>query len=135
MKSLVRDGPRGEWGSSWCAPDNIAPMEKAQKPPPPPQTPVAPTPKSWASFFTSTFLGSGESPFHDGDEQDDEDAEAGVYDGVKPNMAGGVGVGVNFGGGDEGWKDVKLETVECEVPIKLWPGNTAFKAADIVFDV
>lgn len=34
MKSLVRDGPRGEWGSSWCAPDDIAPMEKAKKLPP-----------------------------------------------------------------------------------------------------
>jgi len=28
-----------------------------------------------------------------------------------------------------------LETVECEVPIKVWPGNTAFKAMDVVFDV
>lgn len=46
-----------------------------------------------------------------------------------------MGVGVNFGGGDEGWKDVRLETVECEVLIKVWPGNTTFKATDIVFDV
>lgn len=31
--------------------------------------------------------------------------------------------------------DVRLETVECEVPVRVWPGNTAFKAADVVFDV
>ncbi|RDB27414.1 hypothetical protein Hypma_004304 [Hypsizygus marmoreus] len=135
IKHLVRDGPRGEWGSAWRAPSGIAPLEKPVKSQAPvPQTPPPSTPKSWVAFFASSFLGTGEREYHDGDEQETEDEE-GVYDGVKPDMAGGVGVGVNFGGGEEGWKDVKLETVECEVPIKLWPGNTAFKAADIVFDV
>ncbi|GLB36773.1 putative rgp1-domain-containing protein [Lyophyllum shimeji] len=138
IKQLVRDGPRGEWGSSWRAPRSIAPMEKppkldAQAQAPPLQQPAS-TPRSWGSFFTASFFGSNEREYHDGDvEVDEEDDE--VYDGVKPDLAGGVGVGVKFGGGEEGWKDVKLETVECEVPIKMWPGNTAFKAADIVFDV
>jgi hypothetical protein len=100
--------------------------------------------QSWASFFASSILGPSEGAFHDGDEQEegdeDEDEDGGgeddgVYDGVKPDRAGGVGVGVNFGGGEEGWRHMKLETVECEVPIKLWPGNTAFKAVDVVFDV
>ena len=50
-------------------------------------------------------------------------------------MAGGVGQGVNFGSGEEGWTEVKVETVECEVPVRVWPGNTAFRAADVVFDV
>lgn len=134
IKQLVRDGPRGEWGSSWRAPRTIAPMEKPTKPAPSPQTPPQVAPKSWAAFFTSSFLGSSERAYHDGDEEENEDEE-GVYDGVKPDMAGGVGVGVNFGGGEEGWNDVKLETVECEVPIKVWPGNTAFKATEIVFNV
>lgn len=31
--------------------------------------------------------------------------------------------------------DVRLETVEAEVPVRVWPGNTAFKASDVVFDV
>jgi hypothetical protein len=39
------------------------------------------------------------------------------------------------GGGEEGWTAVKVETVECEVPIRVWPGNTAFKAMEVVFDV
>ncbi|KAG5636929.1 hypothetical protein H0H81_006362 [Sphagnurus paluster] len=136
MKQLVRDGPRGEWGSSWSAPRSIAPMEK----PPKPIAPAAPlqpssTPRTWSSFFTTSLFGTSEREFHDGDMEDEDGDGDGVYDGIKPDMAGGVGVGVNFGGGEEGWKDVKLETVECEVPIKMWPGNTAFKPADIVFDV
>ncbi|KAF9527145.1 Rgp1-domain-containing protein [Crepidotus variabilis] len=57
------------------------------------------------------------------------------YDGIIPNLGGGVGVGVDFVGGEDGWKEVKLETVECEVPVKIYPGNTAFKALDVVFDV
>ncbi|KAF5376951.1 hypothetical protein D9615_007252 [Tricholomella constricta] len=135
VKQLVRDGPRGEWGSSWCAPRSIAPMEKPPKPPaPPPPPPPASTPRSWSAFFATSFFGTSEHGYHDGDMSDDEEDD-GNYDGVKPDMAGGVGVGVNFGGGEEGWKDVRLETVECEVPIRMWPGNTAFKAAEIVFDV
>ncbi|KAG5644125.1 hypothetical protein DXG03_009072 [Asterophora parasitica] len=136
MKQLVRDGPRGEWGSSWHAPQSIAPMEKPPKPPapPPPPSQSAGTPRSWSAFFASSFFGTSEREGHDGDFEEVEKEED-VYDGVKPDMAGGVGVGVNFGGGEEGWRDVRLETVECEVPIKMWPGNTAFKPADIVFDV
>ena len=99
--------------------------------------------QTWAEFFTSSILGpNSERAFLDGDlEEKDWDGDTrdtrdeGVFDGVKPDRAGGVGVGVNFGGGEDGWRDVKLETVECEVPIKLWPGNTAFKAVDVVFDL
>lgn len=57
------------------------------------------------------------------------------YDGILPDLAGGVGIGVDFIGGEDGWKEVKLETVECEVPVKVFPGNTAFKAVDVIFDV
>ena len=38
-------------------------------------------------------------------------------------------------GPEEAWRDVKVEMVECEVPVKVWPGNTAFKATEVVFDV
>jgi len=136
MKSLVRDGPRGEWGCSWRAPTTIAPMEKPALPPRMngvnPATQNQSTVKSWAAFFAAPFLGISEDVYHDGDDEEDGDD---VYDGVKGNEEGGVGVGVNFGGGDEGWKEVRVETVECEVPIKVWPGNTAFKAMDVVFDL
>ncbi|KAF8060802.1 Rgp1-domain-containing protein [Lyophyllum atratum] len=135
VKQLVRDGPRGEWGSSWRAPRTNAPMEKLPKLEAQPATPeLVNAPRSWGAFFAASFFGNNEREYHDGD-MEEEDEDDGVYDGVKPDMAGGVGVGVKFGGGEEGWKDMKLETVECEVPIKMWPGNTAFKPADIVFDV
>ncbi|KII86306.1 hypothetical protein PLICRDRAFT_56036 [Plicaturopsis crispa FD-325 SS-3] len=125
LKHLVRDGPRGEWGSSWKATDGLTVLER----PDPaahlkPSQAVAPQggARSWASFFTASFLGAAEVGYHDGD--DIEDEEEAPYDD-----------GVDYGGGEEGWRNVKVETVECEVPIKVWPGNTAFKAMDVVFDV
>lgn len=33
------------------------------------------------------------------------------------------------------WRSVPVETVEVEVPIQVWPGNTKFKSVDVVFDV
>ncbi|KIY67296.1 Rgp1-domain-containing protein [Cylindrobasidium torrendii FP15055 ss-10] len=114
MKGMVRDGPPGEWGASWWATPTIAPMEK----------PTVTSPGAAQPGWTAWLLGYGA-----------ENPEEGIVDGIKPDMNGGVGTGVDFGGGEEGWKDVKVETVECEVPVKVWPGNTAFKAAEVVFDV
>ncbi|TFK28374.1 Rgp1-domain-containing protein [Coprinopsis marcescibilis] len=62
------------------------------------------------------------------------DSKPTAYDGIKPDYAGGIGVGVDFEGGD-GWRNVRLEVVECEVPVRVWPGNTAFRAMDVVFEV
>ncbi|KAI0697183.1 Rgp1-domain-containing protein [Cytidiella melzeri] len=118
FKTLVVDGPRGEWGTTWTAARTIAPSERTS-----PllatgdslETPRAT--QSWTSFLTSTFLGSTEpvDQYHDGDEEVDEEGHE--HD-------------------DEGeWKEVKVEMVECEVPIKVWPGNTAFKASEVVFEV
>ncbi|KAF8879966.1 Rgp1-domain-containing protein [Infundibulicybe gibba] len=116
IKHLLRDGPRGEWGASWRAPSGIAPLEK-------PHAATAPSaPKTWAEYFTSSFLGPAEREYHDGDIEDTDEDEEGVYDGIRTDR-------------EEWVEGVKLETVECEVPIKVWPGNTAFKAMDVVFDV
>jgi hypothetical protein len=73
-------------------------------------------------LFASTFLGMSEGGFHDGDEAatDEEDAE---------------GEEVDLGAGEEGWRELAVETVECEVPVMVWPGNTAFRPEDVVFDV
>ena len=43
-------------------------------------------------------------------------------------------IGVDFKNGRERWRDVKLETVDCEVLVKIFLRNTAFKASDVVFD-
>jgi len=121
IKHLVRDGQRGEWGSSWKATASIAPMEH----PDDSMKNSSQQTQTWGQFLSASFLGT-ENDDHD------EDGEGmsgeGVWDGDGESQR-------DFGGGDEGWKDIKVETVECEVPIKVWPGNTAFKATDVVFDV
>ncbi|KAI0809293.1 Rgp1-domain-containing protein [Irpex lacteus] len=119
LKNLIVEGPRGEWGTTWTAARTIAPSER-----PSPTlsngdlSPNTPRPtQSWTSFLTSTFLGSTEpvDRYHDGDEDIDEEERERDQ--------------------EEDWKEVKVEMVECEVPIKVWPGNTAFKATEVVFEV
>ncbi|KAJ6497897.1 Rgp1-domain-containing protein [Mycena sanguinolenta] len=149
-KGLVRDGDeetsggRGAWGSSWRAPAKLGMLERVPPLPSLPQSPAQPEkPAGWGAFFAASFLGGSESGYHDGDDFDDDEgmedgtAEEDVYgyDGVKSNPAGGVGVGVRFGGREEGWSEVKVEMVECVVPVRVWAGNTAFRAGDVVFNV
>ena len=140
VRGMVREGPRGHWGSTWVPTDSLAPRERLLLPKPPaaekpPQSPLptsaSPTQtRSWASLFASTFLGAsdgegeGEGGVHDGDEvlTDEDDAEGGEVD--------------DFGTGEkEEWREIAVETVECEVPVTVWPGNTAFRPEDVVFDV
>jgi hypothetical protein len=129
VRGMVREGPRGHWGSTWVPTDTLAPRER-----PPPTTKIEPSSplahhatsptqsRSWASLFASTFLGMSEGGFHDSDEvvTDEEDADAEEVD---------------LGAGEEGWRELSVETVECEVPVTVWPGNTAFRPEDVVFDV
>ena len=156
FKSLVREGPRGEWGSSWGATAGISPLEKpdlkavaaAQRQRRQQERQFQMTsPRAWSQFIVTSILYGNTDPeaereYHDGDaisDEEDDGQDGGddndEYDGIIPDMAGGVGVGVDYGNGEEGWRDVKLEMVECEVPVRVFPGNTAFKALDVVFDV
>lgn len=107
LKQMAPDGPAGEWGTPYKAYPSIAPKER------PKQEGARVQPSStWTHFFVSSFLGTGEREYHDGDEEEEEPK-----------------------GSEEEWGDVRVETVECEVPINVWPGNTAFKAMEVVFDV
>jgi hypothetical protein len=131
VRGMVREGARGQWGTTWVPTDNLAPRSRPPKPPERPESPpsddrgtTSPQTRSWVSLFASTFLGASEGGFHDGDEAaalGDEDAE-------------GEGE-VDLGDGEEGWRELAVETVECEVPVTVWPGNTAFRPEDVVFDV
>ncbi len=128
VRGMVREGPRGHWGSTWVPTGSLAPRERPPKPDAPAEKLASPLPtspaqtRSWASLFASTFLGISEGGVHDGDGAltDEEDAEGGEVD---------------LGAGEEGWREIAVETVECEVPVMVWPGNTAFRPEDVVFDV
>lgn len=124
LKHLVRDGPRGEWATAWRASPSIAPMEKLGPSRNQNQTTVTPggTMMSWASYFASFVGTAGETGYHDGDEVVDDEVA------VEETQDTGAAV-------EDKWQELKVETVECEVPIKVWPGNTAFKAMEVVFDV
>lgn len=103
---------------TWRAPGSMAPRER----PGALLSPAASTAQksqSWTSFFSSALLGSSEPSmsFHDGDEESEVDSEDGEA------LA------------ESDWREVRAEMVECEVPIRVWPGNTAFKAGDVVFEV
>lgn len=107
LKQLAQDGPAGEWGTPYKAYPSIAPKERPQK-----DEQLGQSSSIWAQLFMTSFLGTGERNYHDGDEEDEDESNA-----------------------EDEWKEVKVETVECEVPINVWPGNTAFKAMDVVFGV
>jgi RAB6A-GEF complex partner protein 2 len=119
MKALTVDGPKGEWGTTWTSTRTISPLARmtAAVPSNWPSSSSARATQSWTSFLAGAFLGLTEpdAQYHDGDEGiDDEEHE------LEP---------------EEDWKEMVVEMVECEVPIKVWPGNTAFKATEMVFEV
>ena len=78
---------------------------------------------SWMSYFASSLLGPSNVGYHDGDE--DLDEADGDEAGAPPDPVGP----------EDAWREVRVEMVECEVPVRVWPGNTAFKATEVVFDV
>ncbi|KAI0307460.1 Rgp1-domain-containing protein [Multifurca ochricompacta] len=132
VRCMEREGPRGQWGSTWIATDTLAPRERLSKivePASAPHAPKArstsPATRSWASFLASTFLSVSEGAFHDGDEEPPDEKD-------RDELAEGE---ADLGGGEEGWRELAVETVECEVPVMVWPGNTAFRPEDVVFDV
>lgn len=106
-----------EYNRTLERPDPQAAVNGKEEPPAPS------TARSWVSFLTTNLLGVSEIGYHDGDEDiDEEEEEAKREEG-------------EVYGSEEEWKELKVEMVECEVPIKVWPGNTAFKATEVVFEV
>jgi RAB6A-GEF complex partner protein 2 len=103
------------------------------------------------SFLTPSFLrGKDEPAYHDGDEDTDTDIPSttiGEDDGDASKEEDDDGSSRWKGKGREGllepdglgdedeWRKMKLERVECEIPIEVWPGNTAFRPAEVVFEI
>ncbi|KAG2128752.1 Rgp1-domain-containing protein [Suillus bovinus] len=119
VRGLTRDGASTAWGSAWRAPVGIAPEQQE------PGSAVKEVGKqvqqqSWTSYLVHSFLGTGEKEYHDGDIDEEE-------------VPAEKGKGEEEEEGD--WRDVQVEIVECEVPVVVWPGNTAFSAVDVVFEV
>ncbi|KAG0697033.1 Rgp1-domain-containing protein [Suillus ampliporus] len=115
VRGLTQDGAPTAWGTAWRGPAGIAPEEQTA-------TGVAPSKEvagkqSWSAYLMSSFLGTGEREYHDGDDIDDDE--------VPPKEREAEG----------DWRDVQVEIVECDVPVVVWPGNTAFSAVDVVFEV
>ncbi|KAG2135101.1 Rgp1-domain-containing protein [Suillus clintonianus] len=124
VRGLTRDGEPTAWGSAWRAPVGIAPEQQevhvasAGKEVKQPSQPT----QSWTSYLMSSFLGTGEREYHDGDDIDDEVPSSPAAKEEEEEEEGD-------------WRDVQVEIVECEVPVVVWPGNTAFSAVDVVFEV
>jgi RAB6A-GEF complex partner protein 2 len=135
VRGMVREGPRGHWGSTWIPTDSLAPLERERPPPAPAEKPASsPLPtspaqtRSWASLLASAFLGVS-----DGEGEGGEGGDEALTDEDDADEGGGE---VDFGAGEEEeWREIAVETVECEVPVMVWPGNTAFRPEDVVFDV
>jgi RAB6A-GEF complex partner protein 2 len=115
VRGFKRDGDRGAWGTSWIAEEGMAPMEKEPSSSKAGDAPVKMskdrTSQGWAAFLAASILGSAEEE-EEAVEEEEEDEEE-----------------------EEGWRAVRVETVECEMPLRVWPGSTAFKTMEVVFDV
>ena len=159
-KGLVRDGPQGEWGASWRPTRGIAPLERvnlraarraaAARLGPSGSGTISRSnsgekgvqQRGWVSSIFSGLLNPGEREYHDGDEAPPEsDSESALNPNSQSSLDKAyardmdLGADEREGNEEEGWAELRAETVECEVPVRVWPGNTAFRPMEVVFDV
>ena len=158
LRTHVRDSPPGEWGSSSCASDSLAPLVRVDASPVARSNNINATPdgqlsndntnpmptqnvasggaRGWASMLlgsggASRSLSSGiaastSQTSFPGDNNDEEDADD--YDGKEDEDE-------DEERRDSGrWMPVEVQTVECEVPVSIWPGATAFRPRESVFE-
>lgn len=149
FKGMQLDGERGEWGTGWVANSNGAPEERVGRPRPTTNSSAKGSALDGAKEgggggWMGYLLGnSPPSPPSPSSEVEDSSVEGGgggtaAVDGILSSPLGGVGTGVCFddtGYGDSGWRESRVETVECEVPVRVWPGNTVYRAERVVWDV
>ena len=101
--------------------------------------------RGWVSSIFSGLLNpQGEREYHDGDEEPPDSTSESESDlnrstsnlSLDEAYRRDMDLGADEGGDpEEGWAELRAETVECEVPVRVWPGNTAFRPLEVVFDV
>lgn len=105
--------------------------------------------RSWLSYlFPKDSLTTPHPNHHDGDEMDEafekptdsddemNDDHRGPQQHQQWKGKGKEGVLEPDGLGDETeWRRMEVERVECEIPIEVWPGNTAFRPNEVAFGV
>ncbi|KZS90366.1 Rgp1-domain-containing protein [Sistotremastrum niveocremeum HHB9708] len=151
IRMLDRDGKEGLWGSSYTACTEITPLERISKD----AQSNGVEAQGWISYLTSPFLGSGsqETRYHDGDvdtsssppqsprpsstsEEEEDAASSRSWVRQKWKGKGKEGELESDGlGSPKDWRRMKTEMVECEVGLQVWPGNTAFRATEVTFEV
>ena len=161
LRTFVQDGPPGEWGSSSRASDSLAPLVRVDTTISPlgaarknnagvtgqlwsGTTNGMPTQNAASGGWASMFLGNGgaasgslssdigasssQTSFSDynDNEGDAGDGNEGAEDGERRGSAVDSRVGA--------WMPVEVQTVECEVPVSIWPGATAFRPRESIFE-
>lgn len=157
LKHLMRDGIQGEWGAAWKATRGIAPLQnvdlRAERRAAAAGSGVSSEQgqgqqsqeqKGWASYFSNLLI-PREREYHDGDEASSDsdsnsdfnvdEARGGDEDEETRTIRGPYDPGVDLGCGTRGWAELRTETVECAVPVRVLPGNTAFRPMEVVFDI
>lgn len=140
IQGLRRIGERGEWGSVYEPLPGLLCRRPPMPPVPPPSVRTSTDSVNsgggggWTGWLTSALFTSSERTYHDGDLDEDEGER---QEKATESTDGGEREDDEDSevDDDDGWEEMRTEVVECEVPVRVWPGNTAFRAMDVVFDV
>ncbi|KAG8952574.1 hypothetical protein FRC03_012068 [Tulasnella sp. 419] len=107
MRHLTKDGVGGDWGTSWRASSTLAPLVKA-------------------SLLPPSFIPPSSGVF-----QKTHNRAAGSSWSLRSWLGGGEEVAMD----KDRWQELGSETVECEVGIVVWPGNTLYRPVQCEFEV
>jgi RAB6A-GEF complex partner protein 2 len=107
-RHLLRDGAGGEWGNSWKATPSLAPLSRG-----------------------AGVVGAGGVYYRPSTATTSSTGSAWSLFSTRSTDATPTGEPA----GDWDWREATTETVECEVGITVWPGNTLYKPAQCDFEV
>lgn len=139
------DAQMNGWGKAW---KTVAPMERVVPTTRSSHAAASPTSSdavptglgftSTASKGLSVWVGLlnaiAAGTYHDADDVDEDDE---WVDGgrEKKQSKKGDNVEEDEDGSEEEWVQMNAETVECLIPVLVYPGNTAYRPVEVVFEV